>query len=174
MKSVLVVCLIAFASPAFAEEAPLVEQQRKTFGIDAAVVVPVGDYGEVATLGGGALVRLEVPVGTGFVYGRAGVILHALDDRFEGSLTFVPIYAGYRHPLGDNGMYLAGELGITLGFATLDTPLGEMSDSDSELGVMLSAGMRRGKLDLRGGLFMPDADDAMGLMASAGYDFASF
>ena len=29
-------------------------------------------------------------------------------------------------------------------------------------------------LDLRGGLFLPDTDDLMGLMASLGYDFASF
>lgn len=168
----LVLGMLVIATPAFAEEAPL-QPPAKIIGIDAALVVPVGNYGDVAQLGAGALARFEVPIGTGFVYGRAGVIAHVLKDDFEGSLTLVPLYAGYRHPIAANGAYLAGELGITLGFVTVDTPLGEMSDPDSELGILLSAGMRRGKLDVRGGLFMPDADDAMGLIATLGYDFAS-
>ena len=163
--------LLLLSVPAFADES--IDPPAKIVGVDAALVLPVGDYGKVANAGAGALVRLEVPVGTGFVFGRAGVIAHAVNDNYDGSLTFVPIYAGYRHPIGASA-YIAGELGITFGWATVDTGFGQMTDSDSELGVMLSAGMRRGKLDLRGGLFLPDADDAMGLMASAGYDFASF
>src|SRR5687768_3004675 len=104
------VALVGLVGAAQAEE--LIAEPRNTFGIDAAVVVPVGDYSKIANLAGGALARVEVPLGTGFVFGRAGVLVHSLDDRIDGSLTFVPIYAGYRHPFGTSGAYVAGELGI--------------------------------------------------------------
>jgi hypothetical protein len=173
MNKLVLVSLVAFTSPVLAEE--VLEAPKTLLGVDAAVVVPVGDYGDVATLAAGAMARLEFPVGRGYVFGRAGVLMHALQDEFEGSLTFVPIYGGYRYPIDpSSGLYVAGEVGITLGFAEVETQFGMASDSDSELGLMLSAGMRRGKLDLRGGLFLPDSDDLMGLMASLGYDFASF
>ena len=55
-----------------------------------------------------------------------------------------------------------------------DTAFGRMSASDSKLGFTLGGGLRRGPLDLRAGLFAPDVDHALGLMASAGYDFAAF
>ena len=173
MNKLVVVGLVAFASPVFAEEQLAAPQ--KLLGVDAAVVVPVGDYGEAASLAGGVMARVEFPVGPGYVYGRAGVLMHMLQDEYEGSLTFIPIYGGYRHPIdASSGLYVAGEVGITFGYAEVETQFGSASDSDSELGMMLSAGMRRGKLDVRGGLFLPDTDDLMGLMASLGYDFASF
>jgi hypothetical protein len=162
------------AAPALAQPAPHAEPVN-TVGVDAIVVLPVGDYGDLAQLGAGALGRLEVPLGRGFATGRTGVIFHAMSSRLgNASLTIVPIYAGYRHPLGDGGGYVAAELGISIGFATVETGFGRASDSDTELGLTLSAGLRRGRLDVRGGLFVPDADDALGLMASVGYDFASF
>ncbi len=168
MKKI-VLALLAVASPAFAEEAPL-QAPTNILGVDAAVVVPVGDYGDVVQIGGGVLGRYEVPLGMGYVYGRAGVIAHTFKDGIDGSLWLVPLYAGYRHPLGPSGAYVAGEIGITLEYASVDTSLGQMSDSDSDLGILLSAGMRRGRLDVRGGVFIPDADDATGLIATLGWD----
>jgi hypothetical protein len=158
--------LLALATPAFADEVP----PAKTFGIDAAVVVPVGDYADAIQIGGGVLVRYEVPAGPGFVYGRTGLIGHMFKDGIDGSLWLVPAYAGYRYPLSPSGAYVAGELGITFGYASVDTQFGEMSDSDTDLGIMLAAGLRRGKLDVRGGLFVPDSDDATGFIAAVGFD----
>jgi hypothetical protein len=43
-----------------------------------------------------------------------------------------------------------------------------MSDSDTDLGIMLAAWLRRGKLDVHGGLFVPD--DATGFIAAVGFD----
>ncbi len=146
----------------------------KTLGVDAMAVLPVGDYAHAATLGLGILGRFEAPAGPGFITGRAGVIFHAMNTDRAASLTFVPIYAGYRLPVGGGGMYLAGELGLTLAFGTVETPFGSMSASDSELGFTLMAGYRKGALDFRAGLFSPDANDVVGLVASAGYDFAAF
>jgi hypothetical protein len=158
------------ATSAFAET-------RNTIGIDGAFALPVGDYGEVATLAGGALVRIEVPLASGgFVTGRGGVLLHAVNrDLGMTSLTLVPIYAGYRHPFGS--MYVAGELGLTIGFVTAEasTPFGNVdgSDSDLDLGLTVGIGYRSGKLDLRGSLFSPNAED-VALLATAGFDFAAF
>ena len=169
MKKLALVAVLA-AAPAYADDF----EQHRALGVDAAVVVPVGDYGRAATVGAGALVRLEFPVATGgAVFGRSGVILHDVKSDYVDSLTLVPIYFGYKHPLG-GGAYVAGEIGITLAWASADTQLGRMSDSDSETGAMFSAGLRRGRLDLRGALFLPDIDNATGFMASAGYDFAGF
>ena len=76
--------------------------------------MPIGDYGDVATLGFGALARLDWPVTPQLaVTGRAGVLLHLLDDEVMGdaSLTFVPIYGGVRYAFADaqHGPYVAGD-----------------------------------------------------------------
>lgn len=176
MKTILAFSVIALtSSTALADQALVASSPPpRTLGVDAMAVVPVGDYGNAANVGIGALGRLEVPAGPGFVTGRSGVIFHAMKAGVDASLTLVPIYAGYRYPLGAGGGYLAGELGVTLAFGRVDTQFGSMSASDSELGATLMAGLRKGALDLRAGLFSPDLDDAVGLLASAGYDFAAF
>jgi hypothetical protein len=171
MKKLAFMLALTAAAPAFADEG--VPPPHKTFGIDGAVVLPLGDYANGVNFAAGALARLEIPAGTGFITGRAGALFHAVKNNVA-NLTFIPIYAGYRMPLGTNGFYVAGELGITLGYASVDTGFGMASDSDSELGITLGAGMKMGALDLRGQLFLPDADDLMGLMGTVGYDFAAF
>jgi hypothetical protein len=165
--------LAAGSSSVAAEPLAVTAAPRTTLGVDGVGVLPVGDYGRVATLGVGVLGRLELPAGPGLVTGRLGAIFHAVSDANAG-LSLVPIYAGYRMPLGAAGGYLAGELGVTVIIGTVDTGFGRMSASDSKLGLTLGGGWRRGALDLRAGLFAPDIDHAVGLMASAGYDFAAF
>src|SRR5688500_8927199 len=102
------------ASPAFAQEAIVASAPPpKTLGVDAIAVVPVGDYGELATFGAGAAARLEVPAGSGFVTGRLGAIFHAVRAELDGaSLTLIPAYVGYRMPVSGD-IYLAGEAGVT-------------------------------------------------------------
>jgi hypothetical protein len=165
--------LAASATTAAADELIATAPPAKTIGVDGAFVLPVGDYARAATVGIGALGRLEVPAGPGFVSGRAGVIFHA-GAQTSAALTLVPLYAGYRLPIGASGAYVAGELGITEIFATVDTGLGRMSASDAKLGLTLGGGFKRGALDIRGGLFSPDVNNAVGLMATVGYDFAQF
>jgi hypothetical protein len=168
--------LVLATSVAHADDTTLqATAPQRTFGIDGAVVMPLGNYADAAGVGAGAFGRLEFPVSTGgFVTARIGLIAHQVDATMGGSLMFVPIYAGYRQPLGTSGAYLAGELGITFGYASVDTQFGRVSDSDSELGITLMAGLRKGALDFRAGLFAPDIDDVHGFMASLGYNFSSF
>jgi hypothetical protein len=166
-----IACLLALA-PALAsadDTAP-----HKIFGVDGIAVVPMGDYANAAHFAGGGLARLELPVGPAYITARSGVIANAMtNDVGMTSLTFVPVYGGVRYPIGGGG-YLAGELGITFMFGSAQTGFGTASASDQKLGLTLAGGYRAGALDIRAGLFAPDVANAVGLMASAGYDFALF
>jgi hypothetical protein len=88
------------------------------------------------------------------------------------------VYGGVKYSVGGgpDGVYVAGELGITIGYASADTGFGTASDTDSELGMTLGAGFKNGALDLRGALFIPDLGeiDDPGIMGSVGYDFSTF
>jgi hypothetical protein len=155
------------------------ELPPRTIGVDAAVVLPLGDYGNVASLAVGALARVEVPIANKLaITGRVGALYHITTDEFDGTLLFFPIYGGARYTVGTgpDGPYVAGELGITIGYASADTGLGTVSDTDSELGMTLGAGFRKGALDVRGALFIPDLSEAddPGIMGSVGYDFSTF
>jgi hypothetical protein len=168
--------LVALPTAALAQDAA----PRKTLGVDAAVVLPVGDYGELATLGVGAFARFEFPLQPQLaITARAGAIYHLMDEEAgDASLLLVPIYGGVRYSLGagGQGLYLAGEVGLTWGRISADTGFGSASDTDTELGITLGAGFKTGKLDLRGQLFIPDLGEAddLGLMATVGFDFATF
>ncbi len=174
------IVLCCLTAPAIADElgsptpAPAAAPASRIFGADAAAVVPVGDYARVADLAIGALARIEVPARQGFVTGRTGLLFHATNSMYEDSLLMVPLYAGYRYPVGTGGGYIAGELGFTYIEASVDTSFGRASSSTTKLGMTLTGGVRRGALDLRAGIFAPDIANAVGLIASAGYDFAAF
>jgi len=155
------------------------ELPPRTIGVDAAVVLPLGDYGDIATLAVGALARVEVPIANKLaITGRVGALYHLTKEEFDGTLLFFPIYGGAKYNLGagPDGLYLAGELGITIGYASADTGFGTASDTDSELGMTLGAGFRKGALDVRGALFIPDLSEAddPGIMGSVGFDFSTF
>jgi hypothetical protein len=174
------VVLVGATAVASAQDASIAAQTPpREIGVDGAAVLPVGDYGDVATLGVGALGRIDFPLNDRIsITGRLGVVFHMLDEGVEGSLTLVPIYGGARYFVqgGNQGPYAAGEAGITIGFAEVDTPFGTASDSESEIGATLGGGFKRGALDIRGGLFIPDLGEAddLAIMGSVGFGFATF
>lgn len=156
------------AAPVAAAPAP-----PRRLGIDAAVLVPIGDYADAASLAGGPLVRAELPAGPAVVTARAGAILHAM--KVDGaSLIYAPIWVGGRYPLGGSGLFAAGEVGVTIAHASADTGFGDASDTKTELGASLGVGLRRGALTVGGGLMLPDLGDTAALYASVGYDVAAF
>jgi hypothetical protein len=176
LRFALALSLVSIPAAAFAQDAP----RPKTLGVDAAVVLPIGDYGDLATLGFGALARFEIPLQPQLsITIRGGVILHIMDEAAgDASFFMVPLYGGARYSLGaaGQGVYLAGEAGLTYGHVSVDTGFGTASDSETELGVTLGAGFRQGALDFRGQLFIPDLSEAddLGIMGTVGYDFAAF
>jgi len=77
---------LAFSTTALAQDAA---PRPRTFGVDAAVVLPVGDYGEIATLAIGALARVEIPLAANLsITGRAGAIYHIMDADLDGASWF--------------------------------------------------------------------------------------
>jgi len=177
MKIIIASLLLLAATTAFAEPSVTASAPPpNTLGVDAIAIVPVGDYANFAAFGMGPAVRIEIPVGPGSVTGHTGAIFHAIKNNpgNMASFTAFPIFAGYRLPFGASGFYAAGEVGATILFASVDTPYGGSSDTDTKLGLSLVGGYRRGALDIRAGMFAPDIAHAVGLMASAGYDFVAF
>lgn len=168
--SVLLATSLAAAQPA--APAPAAPAAR-TFGLDGIVGLPTGDYGQFADLAFGALARVEVPLGALTFTGRSGAVFHSLDSS-EASLVYVPIFAGVRYPLTGTGLFLAGELGLTVAYASVDTGFGDATDTDTELGGSFGLGVRSGSLTFVGGLFLPDLGDALAIGGSVGFDLTTF
>lgn len=154
----------------------LAAAETKTIGIDGAVTVPTGDWSDAVGFGIGALVRFEMPLTAKWVFAaRAGYIQHLEKEETSTTVTEIPLFGGVRYVLAPT-YYLAGELGFVNYRISYDANGDSMSNSDTNLGMTLGAGYRSGKLDVRGGLFFPDvgeAGDAMGVMATIGYDIST-
>jgi hypothetical protein len=160
---------VVHAQPAAVSTAPPV----RVIGVDAMVGLPTGDYGRLASLVFGGLARVEIPMGMVSVTVRGGALFHAMKSDSNASLIFFPIFGGVRYSLGASGAYLAGELGASIAYASADTGLGSASDTTTKLGLSLGGGLRTGTLNLGGSLYFPDADNALAIMGSVGFDFAS-
>lgn len=160
----------------------------KTIGIDGGVAVPTGDWGDAAGFGIGALARFEMPLQDKLVFtARAGYIQHMEKDVGGGDFggdaktttAEIPLFGGIRYAFKQqptSSIYGAAELGFVNYRVSTDVGGESMSGSDTNLGMTLGAGYRTGKLDIRGGLLFPDvgnAVDAMGVMATVGYDIST-
>ena len=173
-KSSLVLASLVISNVAFAE---------KTIGIDGGVAVPTGDWGDAVGFGIGALAKFEMPVKDKLVFtARAGYIQHMEkegDSDASSTTSEIPLFGGIRYVFSQqatSAIYGAAELGFVNYRISIDVGEESMSDSDTNFGMTLGAGYRMGKLDLRGGLYFPDVDnagDAMGVMATVGYDISS-
>jgi hypothetical protein len=179
MKTTLVLASLLISNLAFAD--------GKTIGIDGGVAVPTGDWGDAVGFGIGALARFEMPIKDKLVFtARAGYIQHmekegdsALGGDASSTTSEIPLFAGIRYVFSQSttsAIYGAAELGFVNYRISIDVGDESMSDSDTNFGMTLGAGYRMGKLDLRGGLYFPDVDeagDAMGIMATVGYDIST-
>ena len=185
------VCGVACAA-AMMTQAADASAQESQIGADLALAVPLGDWGDVAGIGGGVLGSYQYNIdGQLGITGRLGFIIHAEKEAFgmTTSSMEIPIYGGVKYRFSEeiNSLYGAGELGLTMlsseSCGTLDFGLGTpaqdfcVDSSDTKLGMTLGAGYDLDKLDFRGALWFPsvgDAGDIMGLLVTVGYKFASF
>lgn len=143
-------------------------------GVDVAVNVPMGDWGDVSGMAVGALLYASfdaVPIIK--VTGRAGYLFGM--EKNNASISHIPVLAGIKwFPIPV--IYLAGEVGMIWSKAKVDLgPLGSgESDWESELGGTIGVGAGLGPLDARVSLFMPnfdEVDDLKGILLTAGYRF---
>lgn len=162
--------------------APAAADSTRTLGIDGGSVLPTGDWGDAAGFGLGALARLEMPLQPKLTLTARLGYMHHLSKESNGadsSTSEVPILGGVRYQLsGDEAaqLYGAAELGFVVSRISIEANGQSMSDSDTNLGMTLGGGYRKGKLDLRANLLFPDVghlDDVIGLMATVGYDLTA-
>ena len=152
--------------PAMAPAAP-----GKVIGADAVFLLPLGDYADAADAAFGALGRFEFGINAALsITARAGLLYNL--SKLDGvTVLFIPVYAGVKYKIGTSGLFGHGEVGINHARISVD---GGGSDSETKLSFQAGAGYQMGKLQFRGGFWYNASDPAfMGIMASAGFDFAS-
>lgn len=163
MKQALI--LVCISTSAFAEP--------KTIGIDGGVAVPTGDWGDAVGFGIGVLARFEMPISGKLTFvARAGYIHHLEKDDVMITVSEIPLLGGVRYGFTPT-IYGAAEAGFVNYRSSVE---GGGDDSETNLGMSLGAGYRAGKLDVRGALYFPDAgeaDDAMAVMMTVGYDVST-
>ncbi|HEU0030635.1 MAG TPA: outer membrane beta-barrel protein [Kofleriaceae bacterium] len=180
--------LTVVTTPALADTAgePTPAVHAKTLGVDGAIAMPTGAWGDASGVGIGALGRFEYALQPKLaITARLGFVQHLskeVDLGFgtaDSSTSEIPVFGGVRYAFSQSAtssIYGAAELGFVVYRVSLDSDGMSKTGSDTNLGMSLGAGYRTGKLDLRGALFFPDAgevDDAMAVMATVGYDLTA-
>jgi len=172
-------------APTVEPEAPM---KKMTVGADLAFILPLGDYADGVSAAIGVLGRFEFAVNAQLaVTGRLGYIYNVVKDAPDGyTLSMIPVMAGAAYKIGTSGLFAYGEVGLTNIRVSLDVGGMSFSDSETKLSIGAGAGYAMGKIKGRVGFYMPGSlsdDDGMGgsttttlfgIMASGGYDFASF
>lgn len=172
MKKILIAVVFASLLPLTARA-----QTGPVLGIDLEAALPVSNFGDAAGPGFGALLRYEFTIVTrANVTARAGVVYHLSKNPapgFSSTIIEIPLLAGLKVAVSP-ALYVAGELGVFVNHASVSTPFGDASDTNSKLGMTLGAGYRLAALDLRVGLAMIDlghAGDSLELTGGVGYNF---
>jgi len=151
---------------------------KVSVGVGGFVGIPLGDYGKAIDFGAGALVdvsyglqqQTDLTARAGFIYLQT--------DSDSVSLSQIPIWFGARRYVGarSGGLFLQGELGFNRMEASVAA--GDFgvsgSDSDTNLGVNLGAGIAKGKISAMAGLFVTDLDHASDSMLLGGTVGTSF
>jgi hypothetical protein len=167
--------VVEAGAPAPVASATAVEvEPRNRIGIDAAFLLPLGDYAEAADFGIGALARWEMEVTKELSFGARAGYIHVAASELSGGL--VPIHGTARYRFGAPGAapYLHGEIGLTVAWASVETPFGNASDSESRLSAAFGGGYELGIVDLGVALYLPDIDEDVTVLFTAGVDLARF
>ncbi len=145
----------------------------KTIGVDGVFVLPLGDYADGASAAFGALGRFEFGINAALsVTARAGLIYNLAKEigGVTPTILMIPVMGGVKYNIGTSGLFGHAEVGITHTRVSVDG----FSDATTKLSFQGGAGYQMGKIQLRGGIYYIASDPAlMGVMASAGFDFAS-
>lgn len=141
----------------------------KTLGVDGVFVLPLGDYADVASAAFGAFGRFEFGINAALsVTARAGLLYNLTKGDGDFTLLMIPILGGVKYNIGTSGLFAHAEVGIThTRFSG-----GGLTATETKLSFQGGAGYQMGKIQLRGGIYYIASDPAaMGIMASAGFDF---
>lgn len=186
---------IGFAQDAPAEgggeAAPMEEMsgdaKKMSLGADGAVVIPLGDFSDVAGVGIGALLKFGFSVSdaimitarTGYIFHLTKTISTGVGDA-DSKVAQIPFMVGGKYMFG--APYVAAELGM-VNFRTKAEFMGVSgSDSSTKLAFGIGGGYMMGDLDFRLAFNMIPGAIAVGteekaaqeIMLNVGYDFAHF
>lgn len=135
-----------------------VHAQKGDLNLNTAAMagLPIGDFSDAYGLGWGVSIKGlyglspagQVTFSTG--YSQFG-LKDSYDDNLKGSLGIIPVFAGYRHQIGQ--LYLEPQLGLSVNQTNLKADMGnggsfEGSDSSSSFGYAASVGYLLGDIDL--------------------------
>ncbi len=166
----------AAPAPAPAPAAAATGGAANLLGVDVAIGVPLGNFGDAAGIGFGPLVRFEhnlIPKLN--LTGRVGFIYHLGKDVGTATITYteIPVLVGAKYDVTD-AIYGAAEIGVIRTGASVKIGGTTGSSSDTNLGLTLGGGYKLNAIDIRAGLHILDlghAGDSMELVVGAGYNF---
>lgn len=139
--SVLIVVALFLSTAVFA--------QGITYGVNGELALPMGDFGDMASMGFGGTIQGEYPINEQVIgTASAGYLMWSGKDEWEDwdySWSCIPIKAGAKYNFGASGLYGIFEAGMymfTVEFEYEDEWLGTISgdDSESEFGFAPGAG----------------------------------
>jgi opacity protein-like surface antigen len=144
--------------------------QGVTYGINGEIALPMGDFGDAASMGFGGSVQGEYPfneqvIGTASV----GYLMWSPKDEYEDmdySWSCIPIKAGAKYNFGTSGLYGIFEAGMymfSVEYEYEDEWFGTISGDDSESEFGFAPGV---------GFQMPVGEGNMKLDISAQYETA--
>jgi hypothetical protein len=142
--------------------------KTKTIGVDAAFVLPLGDYADASNAAIGALGRFEFGLKPNIaITVRAGLLYNLAKDPID-SILMIPVHGGVKYSVGTSGLFVQGELGIT------HYRVSPGSFNRTKFSFEAGAGYQKGKLSARAGFYRIQDDTALqGIMASVGFDFVA-
>ena len=169
------------------EPAPALAAGRHVLAFRPDVVVPLGDWAEVAGAGLGLNFAYDYRATDRLTWtGRVGYVVHLENERQLGTGAHtdlhtheVPVLAGLRfEPL--HGLYAAVEAGLVHFRLEQERGAGVETEGGLRLGGTVGAGYRVGDFDFGARLFLPDlalrdggVDPSAGLSFQVGYTFAN-
>ena len=130
-------------------------EQKEWYG-QGILALPMGTFGDFASLGIGAGIGLLVPHSPEFSFrGEISYIyfttedISFLDESADVSASMIPITALAQYNLANSEIYLLGGLGLAIAKLSIDYPAiagftsaGSGSDSSTEFGITLGAGTK--------------------------------
>lgn len=137
----LTLLLSLFAMPAMA-----LDFTAKQFHVQGIVSMPMGDFGDIASLGFGGGVGMIVPHNDMLSFGLEASYLTYSTEEVAGadvSFSMIPVVALVHYNMTDSPLYLLGGLGIAFGSSSIEydnSAIGDFDDSSSDLALALGAG----------------------------------
>jgi hypothetical protein len=157
-----------------------------TIGADASFILPTGDYADGVDAAIGVAGRFEHKLNPNLsIIGRLGFIYN-LTSQDGLSVNMITLTGGARYNLSAtsaDGVFLAGDVGLNNIRSSIDVGGVSGSDSETKVTAFLGGGYQLGKIQAKASVFITpdvgggngtDSSTLIGVVATVGYDFASF